>query len=466
MNRILFFLIIICSKIICAQTENYKTTFKSFQSDYNSEKYHEIFNTFSLEFQNNFPLEGCKQFFSNLKSQYGNILNKEIINNESETGVVYKTQFENNILNIHITLNDTSKITSLLIKPYEAPVKTEIASINKLQNYPTNIGDLIFSKVKSLPNNAQLSIAVIQNGKTNYYGIIRSNKTIMPIENHNKIFEIGSITKVFTATVLASMVNDNKIKLASEINSFYPFNFKNNTKITFESLANHTSGLPRLPENFDFTNTQNPYKNYGSNKIEEYLKDFLKLNNQEEKNYNYSNLGAGLLGYTLGLSQKTTFQEILQKSVFEKYHMNNSFTTSQNLGNKLVKGLDQNGNVVTNWDFDVLFGGGGILSTTEDLGNFVKAHFKPENKELLLTRQPTFVVNDNLKMGLGWYILKSKKGINLYFHNGGTGGYSSSISFDTDNKTAIIILSNVYNANKIIDSLGNELMNTTNKQNQ
>src|SRR5690606_1563787 len=137
------------------------------------------------------------------------------------------------------------------------------------------------------------------------------------IENHNKIFEIGSITKVFTSTVLASLVEDKKLKLTDEINVYYPFPFKDNIKINFESLANHTSGLSRLPENLDLSDDNNPYKNYGKSQIEEYLKSHLRFDNKTAKMYAYSNLGTGLLGYTLGLSQKTSFQKLLQKSIFD-----------------------------------------------------------------------------------------------------------------------------------------------------
>jgi len=259
---------------------------------------------------------------------------------------------------------------------------------------------------------------------------------------------------------------DKKIKLTDYINVYFPFPFKDNVKISFENLANHTSGLPRLPENFDLSNETNPYKNYGKKELNEYLKNIMKLESEPSKKYSYSNLGGGLLGYTLGLSQKSTIQKLLQTRIFDKYKMTNSFTSSQNLKNKLVKGLNANGEIIPNWDFDVLFGGGGILSTTEDLAKFAKAQFNPENKELALTRKTTFVVNEKLKIGLGWHILKSENDKELFWHNGGTGGYSSSIAINVDDKTSVIILSNVSAFNpemENIDKLGFELINEVTK---
>ena len=89
--------------------------------------------------------------------------------------------------------------------------------------------------------------------------------------------------------------------------------------------------------------------------------------------------------------------------------MKNSFTTSQNLGNKLVKGLNANGEKTSNWDFDVLLGAGGILSTTTDLVQFAQAQFDTKNKALELTRKQTATVNENMQIGLGWHLLKSQK---------------------------------------------------------
>lgn len=268
---------------------------------------------------------------------------------------------------------------------------------------------------------------------------------------------------MFTSTILASLVEDNNIKLTDYINSYYPFAFKDNTKLTFESLANHTSGLPRLPENLDLSNEQNPYRNYGKKELDEYLKNILKLERESENLYSYSNLGAGLLGYTLALSQKRCFKELVQNRIFNKYEMANSFTSSNNLNNSLIKGLNPSGEIVSNWDFDALFGAGGILSTTEDLVKFAQAQFNLENKELVLTRKPTFNVNEKMEIGLGWHILKTENDKDLFWHNGGTGGYSSSLAISIDDKNAVIILSNVsaFNAKmKNIDNLVFELIGT------
>ena len=343
--------------------------------------------------------------------------------------------------------------------------------VNTLTNLSKEQAAIIFNQTKDFPNKTQLSIAFIENRVTKFYGIIKENDTVKFINNKDMIFEIGSVSKVFTATLLANAVLNNKIKIDDKINTFFKFTFKNNIELDFKSLANHTSGLERLPSNLDLseTNLSNPYKEYDEAMLNSYLKDELKLNHQTGEQYEYSNLGMGLLGYALGVMQKSNYKKILKDEIFYKYKMTGSFTCAceSEVETGLVRGLDNDGNEVSNWDFDVLSGAGGILSTVTDLSKFVNAHFNPENRELELTRMPTFTVNEKMKIGLGWHIVKTESGKEIYWHNGGTGGYSSSIAMDTELKNGIIILSNVSAFNpdmRNIDNLCFSLMKNLEKK--
>ena len=449
---ILIFMLI--SAIGFAQSNLNVRNFEKFKTNYNSNAYESIFDQFSNEMQMALPLANTKQFFSGLQSQAGKITAFEVIEVQSENTTVYKTTFEQGFFAIQFSIDAENKIVGFMVNPFIAKSISTVE--NKLTQYPAAIADLIFENAKDFPENTQLSIAVLKNGKVSYYGVHTFDHKLIPIENQESVFEIGSLTKVFTSTVLANLVVEGKLKLTDKINAYYPFLFKNKATFTFESLANHTSGLPRLPPNLDLSNTENPYKNYGVKELDTYLANQMILAKAENNTYDYSNLGAGLLGHTMGLSQNKPFTKLVQ-DVFKKYQMNNSFTTAQNLGNTLVKGLDEDGNVVYNWDFDVLFGGGGILSTTSDLVRFAEAQFSATNKSLELTRKETAVVSDDMKIGLGWHLLKSEKGNNLIWHNGGTGGYSSSMVLDVKNKNGVIILSNVSglsSQNGKIDALG------------
>ena len=328
--------------------------------------------------------------------------------------------------------------------------------------------ELIFDNTKSFPNKTQLSIALIRNGEINFVGIERTNDKIELIENHKNVFEIGSITKVFTATLLSIFVNEQKLKLDDSIQDYLDFKINSETDITFKELANHTSGLPRLPSNMlnllsYLFKHPNPYRDYNKEKLADYLTKKVKLSQKSGVNYEYSNLGAGILGFELASISKSSYESLLQEKIFTRYKMESSTSKRENIQSELVKGLKPNGKTTSNWDFDVLAGAGAILSTVEDLSKFALAQLDNANNELTLTQKPTFKVNDNMQVGLGWHILKTKNDGELIWHNGGTGGYRSSMALDLDNNNGVIILSNVSSYNKKsenIDQLCFELIET------
>lgn len=334
--------------------------------------------------------------------------------------------------------------------------------------------EIISNHAKVFPNDTQISIAFIEDGLTDYCGVIKQDNNIRPIENHDKVFEIGSITKVFTATLLANAVLDNRIGLEDDINQFYEFSFHDSIRIDFLSLSNHTSGLGTLPSNLDISEflssdmkatQRNPYQEYDENKLKTYLKDELKLDYTLQNQYNYSNFGAGLLGYTLSVLHDSSYRQLLSDKIFSKYDMDNSFVNNNQVKTELVKGLDNKGNYANNWNWnsDVIIGAGGILSTVADLAKFAHAQFDFDNRELALTRVPTYTINEKMKIGLGWHIIKNDDNRILYWHNGGTGGYSSSMVLDIKAKKGVVILSNVsvfHSEMNRIDSLCFQLMET------
>ncbi|KAB5490126.1 MULTISPECIES: serine hydrolase domain-containing protein [Flagellimonas] len=330
--------------------------------------------------------------------------------------------------------------------------------------------DTIFSKLKDFSNGTQVSFAFIHNGNVDHYGAIRLNDTLQTIENHDKAFELGSITKVFTTTLLANYIIDSSLSLDDRINGYFDFDFNEGLDFTFLELANHTSGLPSLPSNIHalaFLTPKNPYKNYDGEKLEEYLKDKVALEYEKGTKSSYSNLGMGLLSYTLTKYSQKPFGQLLEERIFSKYGMASSTTKKEEVGNVLVKGLDDKGRPTPNWDSGALIGAGGIYSTTEDLSKFALAQFDTLNRELVLTRRKTFTENDSRDVGLGWFIIHRKNGAKWYWHNGGTGGYSTSMVLDVNTKNGVIILSNIsafHKKSRNVDQLCFSLMDTLGKE--
>jgi len=469
MKKLILLLFIPLSLLSQEESVDAKMLTESFIIAYNSEDYNSVFNLLSSKTQKELPINELTDFFENINSQAGKISEKEFIREENNI-LIYKLTFENWVSQYSFSIDDNKKINEVF---YFETFRDEILSglaINSLSNNGGLISDkqieLIFEKSKYFPNNTQISLAFINSDKVTYYGLKRQNDSILYFSNYQDIFEIGSITKVFTANILAKSVINNKIKLDENINDYLDIKFKDNISITFKSLANHTSGLPRMPSNFeqDAYSSDNPYKHYNDKYLKDYLINFMEIDEKNIGNSEYSNLGMGLLGFTLSNIYNLNYEELYQKYIFSKYNMKNTTFNINLVNEKLVKGLDIEGNYTSNWELASLSSAGGILSNVEDLAKYGIAHFNKSNLDLMLMTKKTVKANDQVDTGLGWHIINSEKSDNKWhWHNGGTGGYTSSMVIDIKNLVGVIVLSNVSALNSFegnIDQLCFELMKT------
>lgn len=309
--------------------------------------------------------------------------------------------------------------------------------------------DSINKYVKNYPNNTQLSFAFIDGDSVTYYGVIRENDTLQSIQNEDSIFQIGSISKVFTSTLLADFVLKNKIDLEAPIQKYFDFSLKSIQKdgksITLKTLSNHTSGLPRLPSGMTMSSIMNPddpYKDYTQEKLNTYLREKMSLKNTPGTKMAYSNLGVGLIGDILTNVSGKSYEELLQDKIFKPYNMDSSSSERDALTTIPVSGLSPSGKKVPSWTFTTMKGAGAIYSTVKDLSKFAKKNFQTD-EVLDFQKTKTFEISEKQSIALGWFIVTNKEGNEFYFHNGATGGYMSSMALDVKNQKAVIILSNV-----------------------
>ncbi len=320
------------------------------------------------------------------------------------------------------------------------------------------------------PDNSQLSISIIENSHVNFYGIIVNEDSLRYVENKDSVFEIGSLTKLFTSAMLANLLMDEKIKLDDEIGPYLPFELheleQKYNPITLRTLANHTSGLPRMPNNYAYyPESSHDARAYSLESLQEYLESDLELINNPGEDYIYSNLGYGILGYLVSIFMNRDYEKLLQKVICRPYQMRNTTTNINKTRSLLVAGKDKNGNTIDNYDLGILSPSGGAFSNISDMTKFIKANFN-EDVLLSLQRQETYGWG-NFGMALGWHIIKiGGSNCEWYFHSGGMEGYRSSVYMDTRSKRAVIVLSNLStfhpNSNNIdqlaYDLLKNEYM--------
>jgi len=314
----------------------------------------------------------------------------------------------------------------------------------------SELAEIIANNSDLFPNNTQLSIALIDGETTNYIGVIRKNDSLQTIINKEAIFEVGSNTKVFTSLLFSKQVHAGNLQLNDKLVDVLPFTLdkspEKTKEISLQMLANHSSGLPTLPQNiFPLLekNMENPYQEYTVAMLQEYLKSQIVLENNPNKVSSYSNLGAGLLGYILTEKTNKTYENLLQKHILQPLQMNQTSTSLSNIDcTKLVIGLQADGTKTDNWDFtDALVGAGGIKSNVVDMEKFIRKNLEDDTL-YNLPQQPTIKINETVQVGLGWHII-SKNNKTFLFHNGGTGGYSSCMIIDKKNKKAALLLSNV-----------------------
>ena len=349
--------------------------------------------------------------------------------------------------NLSFMLKQSTLLLSLLFLLFNSGKAQDTAMVNAIvpedPSWSAEQLDLIFNQVKGFPSGTQFSIALVEKEKVRFLGVLRDRDTIIHVNNSNRVFEIGSISKVFTSILLADQVINNGLNKDTEVATL--LEMANQPSFSLAQLANHTSGLPRMPANFmaGIVDPTNPFKGYSQSLLEDLFINNLSLESEPGKKYAYSNIGAGTLGYLLTMTSGKTYEELLQSVVLQKLGMTTTSSNYKNVAAPIVRGLNKDGKEVSQWDFDVLVGAGGILSTTQDLSKFVQAQFDPTDDVMAFVRNPTFTVNDRLQLGLGWHILTRADDTRWHWHNGGTGGYTSSLAVDLKNEMGVIVLSNV-----------------------
>jgi D-alanyl-D-alanine-carboxypeptidase/D-alanyl-D-alanine-endopeptidase len=266
-------------------------------------------------------------------------------------------------------------------------------------------------------------------------------------------FEIGSVTKVFTSLLLADMVRRGQVALDDPAVKYLPpgatLPVRNGKAITLVDLATHTSGLPRMPTNFTPANSSDPYADYDDAKLYAFLSGYV-LPRDIGATYEYSNLGAGLLGQLLARRAGTSYAALVQARVARPLGLKDTaIALSSQQTARLAVGHDASLAPVGYWTLDSLAGAGALHSTANDLLTLVAAELgyvdtplKGAMADQLLPRRPA---GGKLQVALGWHVSPGPEGGpagEIVWHNGATGGFHSFVGFDKARGVGVVVLVN------------------------
>lgn len=328
---------------------------------------------------------------------------------------------------------------------------------------------LVEKQILPLPAKVQVAVAMVQGDSVRFLGAERTPQGIRYIDNRAAMFEIGSITKIFTATLLAQQVRMGSLRLEEPVRGLVPFKLRSSARggveVTLKHLASHTSGMCHQPPGLNFHafihgHTAEPFRDYDRPRFEHYLQQEMELDFTPGERYQYSNMGMSLVGYILALRTGKNFEALLQENIFGPLGMKSSTTDRSRVRDRVVVGVKNEGVAAPNWDMNALAPAGGIKTSAEDFARFAQAQFVPD-PAIAMTQQPTVKIEDNYFVGLGWHIIDRKNGERWLNHGGGMAGYTAIVNVNARKRRAVIVLSNLGNAHKRaenISQLGRDLL--------
>jgi len=377
----------------------------------------------------------------------------------------------------------SSPILSSTEQEKEKQEKNDSGSTFKITD---QIKALINALVDKNKTNAAIALGFIDPNGTQFYGYGRVSNSSNATVDQNTIFAIGSITKVFTTTLLADMVNQGFVKLNDPIEKYLPSNVKvpqyKGHKITLEDLATHTSGLPNFPSNYCISfdpispafqhsiqyrkDLMDCTKTYTFNQFYQALSN-TSLSREPGSKFEYSNFGMGLLGHILTLkSNMSSFDELLSKRILDVLYMNStSIGLSDSQKSRLAIGHFNGGQELPTWyASNPIAPGPALHSTVSDMLKFLSANMgliktkldnamqeshliRHSTNHLLPNDEPASFNTGNFDtnklgfyVGLGWMVA-TNFGQEIVWHSGSTpDGYNAFVVFNPAKERGIVIL--------------------------
>ena len=360
---------------------------------------------------------------------------------------------ENNLQSSSLNQSEINDLSKAILDKYKPRVlehlfgnKTIASNISSNSSIPAAIVVGVIT-----PNGTQVSA---------YGNISKSNPT--PVDG-NTIFDVGSVTKTFVATVLADLVNQGVVKLSDPLEMYLPSNVTvpsyNGYKITLGDLATHTSGLPYWPSGWIWN------KYYTTQQVYEFLSNST-FEDEPGTVAKYSNIGMGMVGQAISLKMGVPLIQLIEDRILNVLGMNSTGFAMNKTGILIpqdIKSRFAAGHMVGNESKLVFLpqevqAAGAMYSTANDLLKYVSANLglidtkiNSAMEETHSIRYPFYELqvpfpdpsgNESTPYayeGLSWFST-TNLGTQVVWHNGGIDGYSSFVGFNPDKQIGLVIL--------------------------
>ena len=320
-----------------------------------------------------------------------------------------------------------------------------------------------------------ISIGLINKKSTQVfnYGEIKKESGIKPTAD--TLYEIGSMTKTFTAILAVQLQNEGLLSLDEPIIKYLPefasSDFDKN-KITLRHLITHTSGLVEIPKRDYPKNIIKLIFRTSKGKLfppryrletSDFLKEIsqLKLQDNPGTKFRYSNTGVGLVGKILERITNLSYEDLLKSKILNPLNMDNTtITLSENHKEKLATGYLYTRKESDPIHVPAIASAGNMYSTVTDLLKFLKINLDLEESSLTSTLEyckstridPMFSFFQkyilklvtgvqSTEIGLGW-IISDLKNIQVIQHSGGTEGFSTTMMMNLNDNTGVVVLTN------------------------
>uniref|UniRef100_UPI003752CBDE serine hydrolase n=1 Tax=Undibacterium sp. TaxID=1914977 RepID=UPI003752CBDE len=276
------------------------------------------------------------------------------------------------------------------------------------------------------------------------YGVM-DKKTQAKVDG-DTVFEIGSVTKLFTSLLLADMVQKGEVKFGDPVAKYLPQGVTipthNGKQISLLDLSLHKSGLPTWPDNMPSKDPLNPVADYTVAQMYDFLSRYQLTRDIGEKEQ-YSNLGVGLLGHVLSLRGGKEFETLIKERITNLLGMSDTgIAMSARMTAHLASPHNAQSEIVKNWDLPAIPGAGALRSSVNDMLKFLTANMYPDKSPISQSLQTMhFPFAESPEIHLGWGV-GGKYGSKLWGHAGSTYGYKSMLTFDETRRRGVVILSN------------------------